>query len=77
MTRCAKVFLIFLFILTSAICLVKYSFNIWSYDDDRDGTDLENWLDENNLLKYKQLFIEKGKFINSTIIFSILRTSFM
>lgn len=69
MTRCAKVFIIFLFILTSAICVVKYSFNIWSDDDRRDGTDLEIWLEENNLLKYKQLFIEKGKFNNQVIYF--------
>lgn len=64
MTRCAKVCIIFSFILTSAICVVKFSLNIWSDE----STDLEIWLEENNLLKYKQLFIDKGKLLNKYFI---------
>lgn len=61
MTRCAKVFIVFSFILTSVICVVKVSLNLWS-EEPRDGSDLEIWLEEHNLLKYRRLFAEKGIF---------------
>lgn len=63
MTRCAKVFIIFLFILTSVVCVVKLSLSLWS--EESSITELEIWLEEYDLLKYKNLFFDKGKFIFS------------
>lgn len=61
MTRCAKVFIIFLFVLTSVVCVVKLSLNLWS--EESSITELEIWLEEYDLLKYKNLFFDKGKLI--------------
>lgn len=59
MTRCAKIFLICSLILASAICVIKLSSCVWAeLIEVNDEVDV--WLDQNHLSKYKQLFREKG-----------------
>lgn len=59
MTRCAKIVLICSLILASAVCVIKLSSCVWA-ELIQVNDEVDVWLEQNQLSKYKQLFKDKG-----------------
>lgn len=59
MTRCAKIILLCSLILASAICVIKLSCCVWA-ELIQVNDEVDVWLEQNHLSKYKQLFKDKG-----------------
>lgn len=63
MTRCAKTCVVVLLIFFSSGTFVIQLYNFWEELTDSAPDEVENWLKQNQLGQYKQLFKDKGKCI--------------
>lgn len=57
---CAKVLWIVVFFIAFLVFVIKFYWYSWA-DDNLLSLEVEKWLEQNALLKYKQLFKSKGE----------------
>jgi hypothetical protein len=62
MKRCAKIFAVVFLIFVSVASVIKLCFCFWSGLLDPHGSDeVDIWLEQNNLVQFKDLFIGRGE----------------